>query len=66
MASIVLLSSNVATTNYQQSSIYQASKSAVNSFARTAAAELAPRRIRVNIVSPSPTGLMYLTNRTIL
>lgn len=54
-ASVVLLSSNVATTNYPQSSIYQASKAAVNSFARTAAAELAPRRIRVNTVSPGPT-----------
>src|SRR5215510_11992161 len=35
-------------------SIYTASKAAVRSFTRTAAAELAPRGIRVNTVSPGP------------
>lgn len=54
-ASVVILSSNVASTNYPLSSVYQASKAAVNSFARTAAAELAPHKIRVNTVSPGPT-----------
>ena len=33
---------------------YNASKAAVRSFARTWAAELAPRRIRVNALSPGP------------
>tara|TARA_R110002020_G_scaffold47905_1_gene136817 strand:- start:20010 stop:20750 length:741 start_codon:yes stop_codon:yes gene_type:complete len=54
-ASVVFLSSNVATTNYPGSSIYQASKAAVRSIAKTAAAELAPSKIRVNMVSPGPT-----------
>jgi len=54
-ASVVFLSSNVATTNHPQSSIYQASKAAINSIAKTAAAELAYRKIRVNTVSPGPT-----------
>ena len=54
-ASVVFLSSNVASTNHPQSSIYQASKAAINSIAKTAAAELANRKIRVNTVSPGPT-----------
>ncbi|MEU6750205.1 SDR family oxidoreductase [Spirillospora sp. NPDC046719] len=35
-------------------SVYTASKAALRSFTRSAAAELAPRRIRVNAVSPGP------------
>ncbi|MCU7616951.1 SDR family oxidoreductase [Chryseobacterium sp. PBS4-4] len=54
-ASVVFLSSNVATTYKPNSSVYQASKAALNSIAKTAAAELAPRKIRVNMVSPGPT-----------
>ncbi len=54
-ASVILLSSNVASTNHPKSSVYQASKAAVNSIAKTAAAELAPHSIRVNTVSPGPT-----------
>jgi NAD(P)-dependent dehydrogenase (short-subunit alcohol dehydrogenase family) len=53
-ASVVILSSIVASTYKPNSSIYQASKAALNSIAKTAAAELAPRKIRVNIVSPGP------------
>lgn len=53
-ASVVLLSSIVASTYKPNSSVYQASKAALNSIAKTAAAELAPRKIRVNIVSPGP------------
>jgi len=53
-ASVVMLSSIVASTHKPYSSIYQASKAALNSVAKTAAAELAPRKIRVNIVSPGP------------
>jgi NAD(P)-dependent dehydrogenase (short-subunit alcohol dehydrogenase family) len=34
--------------------VYTASKAAMRSFTRTAAAELAQRRIRVNTVSPGP------------
>lgn len=54
-ASVVFLSSIVASTYKPNSSAYQASKAALNSIAKTAAAELAPRKIRVNIVSPGPT-----------
>ncbi|MEJ5052722.1 SDR family oxidoreductase [Sphingobacterium sp. MYb382] len=53
-ASVVMLSSVVASTHNASRSIYQASKAALNSIAKTAAAELAPRKIRVNIVSPGP------------
>ncbi|MFZ4929245.1 SDR family oxidoreductase [Chryseobacterium sp. Mn2064] len=54
-ASVIFLSSIVASTYHPNSSVYQASKAALNSIAKTAAAELAPRKIRVNIVSPGPT-----------
>jgi len=43
--SIVILSSIVASTHNPNSSIYQSSKAALNSIAKTAAAELAPRKI---------------------
>lgn len=54
-ASVVFLSSIVAQMYAPQSSVYQASKAALNSIAKTAAAELASKKIRVNIVSPGPT-----------
>jgi NAD(P)-dependent dehydrogenase (short-subunit alcohol dehydrogenase family) len=54
-ASVVFLSSIVATMHKPYSSVYQASKAALNSIAKTAAAELAGRKIRVNMVSPGPT-----------
>lgn len=60
-ASVVILSSMVASTYKPNSSVYQASKAALNSIAKTAAAELAPRKIRVNIVSPGPTKTEVMT-----
>tara|TARA_R110002051_G_scaffold15064_2_gene47635 strand:- start:27407 stop:28147 length:741 start_codon:yes stop_codon:yes gene_type:complete len=60
-ASVVFLSSNVASTNIANSSVYQASKAAINSIAKTAAAELASRNIRVNMVSPGPTRTNVLS-----
>jgi NAD(P)-dependent dehydrogenase (short-subunit alcohol dehydrogenase family) len=60
-ASVVMLSSIVATMHKPHSSVYQASKAALNSVAKTAANELAPRKIRVNIVSPGPTRTEILT-----
>jgi len=51
-ASVVLLSSVLATTVSPGLSVYSASKAAVNSIMKTAALELAPRRIRVNAISP--------------
>jgi len=60
-ASVVILSSIVAATYNPNSSVYQASKAALNSIAKTAAAELAPKKIRVNIVSPGPTQTEVMT-----
>ncbi|KRD08881.1 short-chain dehydrogenase [Flavobacterium sp. Root901] len=54
-ASVVFLSSNTASMPGPGSSVYSASKTALNSVMRTAALELAPRKIRVNSVSPGPT-----------
>lgn len=53
-ASIINLSSINAYTGMTNTAIYAASKAAMNSFTRTAATELAPRRIRVNAVNPGP------------
>lgn len=54
-ASVVFLSSNTASMNGANSSIYSSGKSALNAVMRIAALELAPRGIRVNAVSPGPT-----------
>lgn len=54
-ASIVLISSNGATMVRAGTAVYTASKAALNAIAKVAAVELAPRRIRVNTVSPGPT-----------
>ncbi|MGH1365390.1 MAG: SDR family oxidoreductase [Calditrichia bacterium] len=53
-ASIINLSSVNAYTGMTNTAIYAASKAALNSFTRTAATELAPRKIRVNAVNPGP------------
>jgi NAD(P)-dependent dehydrogenase (short-subunit alcohol dehydrogenase family) len=54
-ASVVFLSSNTASMSYAGTSIYSSSKAAVNSIVKIAALELAPRKIRVNSISPGPT-----------
>ena len=54
-ASIINLSSINAYTGMPNTAIYAASKAALNSYTRTAATELAPRKIRVNAVNPGPT-----------
>lgn len=50
--SIINISSVAATSNLPNSSVYSATKAAVDSFTRTLAAELGPRKIRVNAISP--------------
>lgn len=55
-ASVVLLSSTSATISPQGASVYAASKAAVNALVKIAALELAPRKIRVNAVSPGPVA----------
>ncbi len=54
-SSIINLSSINAYTGMPNTAIYGASKAAFNSYTRTAATELAPRKIRVNAVNPGPT-----------
>jgi NAD(P)-dependent dehydrogenase (short-subunit alcohol dehydrogenase family) len=53
-ASVVFLSSNTASMNGANSSIYSSGKAALNAVMKIAAVELAPRKIRVNSVSPGP------------
>jgi NAD(P)-dependent dehydrogenase (short-subunit alcohol dehydrogenase family) len=53
-ASVINLSSVNAYTGMPNTAIYAASKAALNSYTRTAATELAPRKIRINSVNPGP------------
>lgn len=53
-ASIILNTSVAGSTGQPNTSAYSATKAALRSVARTAAAELAPRNIRVNAVAPGP------------
>lgn len=54
-ASVVLAGSSAATSATPAFGVYAASKAAIRSFGRTWATELAPRRVRVNVVVPGPT-----------
>jgi 3-oxoacyl-[acyl-carrier protein] reductase len=53
--SVINISSVVATGAIPNGSVYSATKAAVDAITRTLAAELGPRRILVNSVSPGPT-----------
>ncbi len=53
-ASIILLSSVNAFTAMPNTSVYSASKAALNALGRTLSSELAARNIRVNTVNPGP------------
>ncbi len=53
-AAVVFTSSTVATATNIGTSVYSATKGALNKIAQIAANELADRKIRVNIVSPGP------------
>jgi len=55
-ASVINLSSINAYTGMPNTAAYAASKAALNSLTRTAAFELAPRKIRVNAVNPGPVN----------
>lgn len=55
-AAIVLNGSINAHIGMPASSVYAASKAALISFAKTLSAELLPRAIRVNVVSPGPVA----------
>ena len=51
---IILISSVAGIKGFAGASVYSATKAALRSLARTLTAELAPRRIRVNVLSPGP------------
>ncbi|MEA1672858.1 SDR family NAD(P)-dependent oxidoreductase [Nitrospirillum sp. BR 11163] len=53
-ASVILTSSVVAQKGLPAGSVYAATKAAIRSLARTWVADLKPRAIRVNVVSPGP------------
>lgn len=53
-ASVILTSSNIDTKGAASFSVYAASKAALRSFARSWAAELSGRDIRVNSIAPGP------------
>lgn len=55
-ASVILLGSTVIYQGAAGMGLYAASKAAIRSLGRTWAAELAPRGIRVNVISPGPTA----------
>jgi NAD(P)-dependent dehydrogenase (short-subunit alcohol dehydrogenase family) len=55
-ASVILTGSTSATTGVPEFSVYSASKAAVRNFARSWILELAPRKIRVNILVPGATS----------
>ncbi|AEF54429.1 glucose 1-dehydrogenase [Marinomonas posidonica] len=55
-ASVIQLSSINAYTGMPNTAVYAASKAAMNAVTRTAATELAPRRIRINSVNPGPVN----------
>jgi NAD(P)-dependent dehydrogenase (short-subunit alcohol dehydrogenase family) len=51
---VVLTGSTAGSSGGPAMSVYSATKAAIRSFSRTLAAELAPRNIRVNTLSPGP------------
>lgn len=55
-ASVINLSSINAYSGMANTAAYAASKAALNSYTRTAATELAPRKIRINSVNPGPVA----------
>lgn len=63
--SIVLVGSIADVIGTKGYGVYSASKAAVRSFARTWANELAPRGIRVNVVSPGPTDTAMMAGTTV-
>lgn len=60
--SIVLTASSVNSKGAPGGSLYFASKAAVRSFARSMAAELGPRGIRVNSISPGIVPTQFFAN----
>lgn len=61
-ASVVFTSSSVAAAANLGTSVYSATKGAINKIAQIAANELSARKIRVNVVSPGPIETPGLTS----
>jgi len=61
-SSVIFTSSTVATASNLGSSVYSATKGALNKIAQIAANELASKNIRVNVVSPGPIETPGLHN----
>ncbi|MDW6024198.1 SDR family oxidoreductase [Mesorhizobium sp. BAC0120] len=59
-SSVALVGSAADTAGVPSYGTYSATKAALRSYARTWTAELAPRGIRVNVVSPGPTDTAML------
>jgi NAD(P)-dependent dehydrogenase (short-subunit alcohol dehydrogenase family) len=55
-SSIILTGSTAATKGTPAFSVYSASKAAIRNFARSWILDLAPRRIRINVLSPGATS----------
>ena len=55
-ASVILTGSTAGNTGVPTFSVYSASKAAIRNFARSWSQELAPRRIRVNVLVPGATS----------
>ena len=55
-ASIILTGSTAGIKGGPSFSVYSASKAAIRNFARSWILDLAPRRIRVNVLAPGPTS----------
>jgi NAD(P)-dependent dehydrogenase (short-subunit alcohol dehydrogenase family) len=53
-ASVILMASSTIHRGADRMGVYAASKAAVRSLGRTWAAELAPRGVRVNVITPGP------------
>ena len=55
-ASVILMGSSAGSKGAAAFSVYAATKAAIRSFARNWTVDLAPRRIRVNVLAPGPTA----------
>ncbi len=61
-ASVILTSSGASVSTVPNTSVYSATKAAIDTIGRVAASELASRKIRVNIIAPGPTATPGFNN----
>jgi NAD(P)-dependent dehydrogenase (short-subunit alcohol dehydrogenase family) len=61
-ASVILLGSTSSYQGVAGMGLYAASKAAIRNLGRTWAAELAPRGVRVNVITPGPTATTGIAN----